>query len=83
MMYIKNARWSDETRTTIDCDITIGDETRPFTASSTDSEQFGREVYQKIVSEMSIGEYVPLKKIKDKDVPIVLSPKKDPEVEVF
>jgi hypothetical protein len=44
-------KWANENNTQIDCLITLsefGNEVLPFTASSTDVEEFGRDVFTRI-----------------------------------
>jgi hypothetical protein len=61
---LKNPRWANAKQTIIDCEITtsqFGDEVLPFTASATDVEAHGREIFTDIVTGVygEISEYVP------------------------
>jgi hypothetical protein len=56
---LKNPRWANAEQTMIDCEITtsqFGDEVLPFTASATDVEAHGREIFAKLVA----NEYGPI-----------------------
>jgi hypothetical protein len=58
---ISNPAWADEARSAINCIVTINGIEYPFTASPDDSEDYGRDMYEAIMSDksMEIGEYAP------------------------
>jgi hypothetical protein len=61
---LSNPRWSNEDRTTIDCEVTtsqFGEEILPFTADKNDCEAHGRAIFADIVAGKygEIAEYVP------------------------
>lgn len=55
---IKNAVFANAEQTAIDCEIQIGGEWLPFTASSTDSEQHGRDVFAAIIESGNVADYI-------------------------
>lgn len=60
---LKNPRWANANRTSIDCEITtsqFGDEQLPFTASENDIELHGRAIFKDIVDGKygAIEEYI-------------------------
>ena len=60
---VKNLRWSNAERKTIDCEITtsqFGDEVLPFTASQNDPEPHGRQMFNDMIAGKygDIAEYV-------------------------
>lgn len=61
---VSNPRWVNAEHTMIDCEIKVasfGDEVLPFTASATDVETHGRQLFQEISAGKYgvIAEYVP------------------------
>lgn len=64
LTFVANPRWSNEEKTTIDCEITtsqFGDEVLPFTASQNDVEAHGRAIFADLFAGIygTIAEYVP------------------------
>ena len=62
---VANPRWGDKDHTVIDVDITtnqFGDEVLPFTATSYDVEEHGRQLYQELIEGKhgEIAEYSPI-----------------------
>lgn len=60
---LSNPRWANAEHTAIDCSITtsqFGEEVLPFTASSTDVEAHGRQIFADITSGRygSVAEYI-------------------------
>lgn len=61
---IKNPRWADQEQTMVNCEVQfthIPDEYVPFTASNTDTESHGIEIFQQVISGEfgTIQEYIP------------------------
>ena len=65
---VSNAKWSDSTKSRIDCTVTVshlGDEVIQFTACSQDVEEHGRKLYEEIVD----GKHGPIADYAPPEVP--------------